>query len=127
MTLVEIMIVLAIIGALMAVLLPNIQRNLNKSKINETKLAMNQTINALNLYYTDCGKYPKSLEGLVKADADCPNWGPEPYVKKAPKDAWKNDFVYEVDGSSFSIKSLGADGREGGDSYNKDITQDDLN
>jgi general secretion pathway protein G len=127
MTLIEIMIVLAIIGSVMAVLLPNIQRNMQTSKVKETKLAMNNVINALNLYSTDCGKYPKSLDGLMNAPADCTNWGPEAYMKKAPQDSWKHDFVYEAEGNSFTLKSLGADGREGGDKYDKDITQDDLN
>lgn len=127
MTLVEILIVVAIIGSLMAILLPNVQSQLNKSKVKETKIAMNQVINALNLYYTDCGKYPSSLEGLVKADADCSNWGPEAYIKKAPKDSWGTDFAYEIEGNNFVIKSLGADRREGGDGYDKDLTSEELN
>lgn len=127
MTLVEIMIVLAIIGSLMAVLLPNIQSNMQKSKVKESKLIMNNVINALNLYATDCGKYPKALENLITAPADCTNWGPEAYMKKAPQDSWKHDFIYELEGNNFNLKSLGADGREGGDKYDKDITQEDLN
>ena len=88
MTLMEILIVLAIIGTLMAVLLPTIASRLDKSKIGQTKIAMGQVINAINLYYTDCGKYPTSMDGLIKADPECSNWGPEPYMKKPPKDAW---------------------------------------
>jgi len=125
MTLVEILIVLAIIGALMAVLLPTVVGKLDKSRVANTKIAMGQISNALNLYYADCGKYPKSLDGLAKADADCSNWGPEAYMKKVPQDAWKHDFVYELDGNNYVIKSLGSDGREGGDGYAKDITSED--
>jgi general secretion pathway protein G len=126
MTLVEIMIVLAIIASIMSVLLPTIQRNLKKSKVSETKLIMNNIIQALNQYSTDCGKIPKSLEGLVTAPGDCSNWGPEAYLKKLPKDGWKNDFVYTPKGSNYELKSFGSDGKDGGDGYDKDITQDDL-
>lgn len=127
MTLVEILIVLAIIGTLMAVLLPNVVGQLNKSRQKNTRIAMTQVSNALNLYYTDCGKFPATLDGLTKADADCGNWGPEPYLKKEIKDAWNNSIIFEKSGSSYTLKSLGADGREGGDGYNKDISSEDDN
>lgn len=126
MTLVEIMIVLAIIGSLMAILLPRITGQQAKAKVQETKILMGQAINALNMYNVDCGKFPSSLENLVTADAECSNWGPEPYVKAVPKDSWENEFVYSVDGNAFTLKSLGADRREGGDGFNKDISSDDL-
>ncbi|MFN7729438.1 MAG: type II secretion system major pseudopilin GspG [Bdellovibrio sp.] len=126
MTLVEILIVLAIIGALMAVLLPQVTSRLDRARQQETKISIGQLINALNLYYTDCGKFPSSLEGLIKADPECSNWA-EPYIKNMPKDAWKREFSYEIEGNSYIIKSLGSDGREGGDGYAKDITNEDIN
>jgi general secretion pathway protein G len=126
MTLIEILIVLAIIASMMAFLVPGVTRQLDKSKVQETKIQIGQIMNALNLYYTDCGKFPSSLEGLIKADPECPNWGPEPYLKKAPKDAWNRDFVYSLEGNQYTIRSLGSDGREGGDGYAKDISSDDV-
>jgi general secretion pathway protein G len=125
MTLLEIMIVMVIVGGLAAVLLPTVFSRLEKSKVNQSKLAMGQIATSLTLYYTDCGKYPASLEALAQAD-DCSNWGPEPYMKKLPKDGWSKDFVYESSGGSYSMKSFGADGKEGGDGKNKDITAEDL-
>lgn len=126
MTLIEILIVLAIIGTLMAFLIPNVTSRLDKAKVNESKIAIGQVINALNLYYTDCGKYPSSIEGLSKADPECSNWGPEPYMKKTPKDAWNREFTYSLDGNTYTVKSLGSDGREGGDGYGKDLTNEDI-
>jgi general secretion pathway protein G len=87
---------------------------------------MGQLITALNMYYTDCGKYPASLDGLSTADSNCTNWGPEPYLKKVPVDPWGTPFQYTVEGNSFVIKSLGADRKEGGDGYNKDISSEDV-
>jgi general secretion pathway protein G len=127
MTLLEIMIVLAILGSLMAILLPKIVGQQDKANVKQTGIIMGQLITALNMYYTDCGKYPESLEGLAKADASCGNWGPEPYVKeKQLLDAWSNPFAYSIEGNSFVIKSLGRDKKEGGDGYNKDISSEDI-
>lgn len=124
MTLIEILIVLAIIGTLMAFLLPNITGNLEKSRVKQTKIGMSQLINALNLYNTDCNKYPDTLDQLLKPDPEC---GGEAYIKKPIKDAWGKDFIYTKTDGSYTLKSLGKDGRENGDGYNKDITSDDVN
>ncbi|NUN05011.1 MAG: type II secretion system major pseudopilin GspG [Bdellovibrio sp.] len=126
MTLIEIMIVLAIIGSIAALLLPNITGQLDKSKVKETRIQMTQIVNALSMYYTDCGKYPESLEGLSKADANCSNWGPEPYYKKGTKDPFQHEFIYELNGGEYTLKSLGKDGREGGSGSNADISLEDL-
>lgn len=127
MTLIEIMIVLAIIGSIAALLLPRMTGALDKSKVKEAKIQMGQIVNALSMYYTDCGKYPASLENLVKADANCSNWGPEAYLKKSPKDPWQHDFIYELNGAEYTLKCMGKDGKEGGDGFDKDISMDDLN
>jgi general secretion pathway protein G len=124
MTLVEILIVLAIVGSLLAVIGGNVMENFQKSKQKETRIIMSQVANALNMYYSDCAKMPQTLTNLIESpgDGECADWGPEPYVKKELlKDAWKFDLVYEVDGSDFTLKSLGKDGREGGSKYAKDI------
>lgn len=126
MTLIEIMIVLAIIGSIAALLLPNITGQLDKSKVKETRIQMTQIVNALSMYYTDCGKYPQSLEGLTKADPNCSNWGPQPYYTKSLKDPFGGEFVYEVEGAEYNLKSLGKDKREGGSGFDKDITLEDL-
>lgn len=126
MTLLEIMIVLAILGSLMAILLPKFVGQQDKAKVKETKIIMSQVITALNMYYTDCGSFPNAIDGLTAADSSCSNWGPEPYMKKAPKDAWENPFEYTKDGNNFVLKSFGSDKREGGDGYASDITSEDV-
>ncbi len=126
MTLLEIMIVLMIIGGLAAVLLPTVMSRLDKSKISQTKLIMGQIATSLSMYYQDCGKYPPAIENLTTADAACSNWGPDPYMKKVPPDAWSNVFSYDSGGGTYNLKSFGADGKEGGDGKNKDITAEEL-
>jgi general secretion pathway protein G len=126
MTLIEIMIVLAIVGSLMAILLPRFTGQRDKAKVSETKILMGQLINALHMYQNDCGSFPTSLDSLKTADANCSNWGPEPYVKNEPKDSWENAFAYSLEGGNFVIRSLGSDKREGGEGYAKDISSEDL-
>lgn len=131
MTLVEIMIVLAIIGSIMALLLPKIAGGQDKAKVKEAKIQITQLMQSLQMYYTDCGKYPQSLGGLTAADGSCTNWGPEPYYKLSKgsdtiKDPWGNDFVYELNGGHFILKSLGKGGAEGGSGYEADISSEEL-
>ncbi len=126
MTLIEIIIVVTILGTLGAILVSKIAAQLNKAKFNEAKLRMSQVTRALDMYYTDCGKYPAALEGLLQKD-ECSNWGPEAYMKnkKDLQDAWQHEFTYAPEGSNYVIKSMGADGREGGSGYDADISNAD--
>lgn len=125
MTLIEIMIVLAILGLLVAFLAPNVMGRLNRSRVDSTKLLMAEVVKSLSAYNLDCGKYPSSLEFLQQPDPECNNWGPDPYVKKLQKDAWGSDLVYSVDGNTFTLKSLGADRKAGGAGLDKDINLDE--
>ena len=126
MTLIEIMIVLAIIGGIAALLLPRLTGQLDKAKQKEARIQMSQIVNALSMYYTDCGKYPSALDGLVKLDSGCSNWGPEAYLKKDPKDPWGHAFIYELSGNEYQLKCLGKDGKEGGSGYDTDISLEDI-
>lgn len=127
MTLIEIMIVLAILGGIAALLLPRFTGSLDKAKAREAKIQIGQIMSALSMYYTDCGKYPQSLTGLAEADANCSNWGPEAYAKpKQLKDPWGNEFDYQLNGGNFVIMSLGKDGSPGGSGYDADISSEDM-
>lgn len=125
MTLVEIMIVLAIIGGLLAILAPRFTGQLDKSRVSNTKIQMGQIMSALDTYNSDCGSYPQSLQSLVEAPADCANWGPK-YLKNPPKDAWNSDFEYTLEGGTYVLKSYGKDKTPGGSGLNKDISSDEL-
>lgn len=128
MTLLEIMIVLAILAGLIAILASEVQGRLKKAHINEARIQIGEYSKALDLFYTDCGFYPSADQGLsalVTAPSNCQNWGPDPYIKKVSKDPWNHDYVYETDGSKFRLTSYGSDGKEGGSGDAKDIHNDD--
>lgn len=127
MTLLEIMIVLAILGGLITILAGQITGQLDSSKVKQARIQMAEIGKALDMFYTDCGVYPESLEGLVEQPSDCSNWGPEPYVRKIQKDPWNNDFDYESEGGSYVLISYGKDRKPGGTGSAKDISSEELN
>jgi general secretion pathway protein G len=134
MTLVEIMIVLVILGSLATVLITKVTKQLSKARVQQAKILISEVGKALDQFNTDCSFYPTSeqgLQALVTAPAaggkTCSNWGPESYLSKIPKDPWKHELVYTcTDGQHYVLKSYGADGVEGGDGLNADISSEDL-
>lgn len=129
MTLIEIMVVVAIIGSIAALVTVNVLDYLDESKVETTKIEIKNVEQALEQYKRKAGSYPTSEQGL-QALVEKPTVGkiPENYpkggfLKKVPKDAWGNDFIFTSPGSGhdYEIISLGRDGQEGGEDYDADI------
>lgn len=132
MTLLEIMIVLVILGGLASILATTVMGRLKKAKMNEARLQIAELGKSIEQFYTDCTFYPSSeqgLQALVEApsgEPTCSGWGPDPYIRKVPKDPWNHEFVYEADRGSYILKSLGKDNREGGSGEDADISSENL-
>ena len=131
MTLIEILVVLVLIGIVLGIVGGNFIGRGEKAKADAAKIEIGQIGQALDLYKLETGRYPSSSEGLqalVTAPAGATNWN-GPYWKKSsiPKDPWGNDYRYTSPGQkgAYDIVSLGADGKEGGDGTNKDISSAD--
>ncbi|NKQ40584.1 MAG: type II secretion system major pseudopilin GspG [Sulfurovum sp.] len=127
-TLIELLIVVAILGFLLAFIGPAIINQFGKAKQDITCTQMGGISQTLDMFKLDNGVYPSTDEGLEalisNPDADkYPNYASFPYFQKGkmPKDSWKRKFEYISTGSSFDIISLGADGKEGGDGESADI------
>lgn len=130
MTLIEIMVVVAIIGSIAALVTVNVLDYLDESKVDTTKIEIKNVEGALEQFKRKHGFYPTTEQGL-QALVEKPTVGRSPenypkggYLKKIPKDAWGNDFTYYspgVSGHDYEIISLGRDGQEGGDDYDADI------
>ncbi|WP_240905485.1 type II secretion system major pseudopilin GspG [Thiorhodococcus mannitoliphagus] len=126
-TLVELLVVLAILGLLAGLVGPQVMKFLGSSKSKTAKLQIDDLSSTLDLYRLELGRYPNDGEGLsalVQDPGNLTGWN-GPYLKKGqvPKDPWGNDYQYRFPGEhgSFDIWSLGADNREGGDGENADI------
>jgi general secretion pathway protein G len=126
-TLVELLVVLAILGLLAGLVGPQVMKFLGSSKTKTAHLQIEDLSATLDLYRLEVGSYPSTsvgLEALVSDPGNTPNWN-GPYLKKAqvPKDPWGNDYQYRSPGQNgpYDIWSLGADGRDGGEGENQDI------
>ncbi len=127
-TLIELMVVMIIIALLAGFVAPKFFKRVDESRRTAAKNQISAFESALDMFYIDTGRYPTTEEGLtalVKKPENAKNWK-GPYLKKAiPKDPWGNDYVYKCpgqDGRDYDIISYGADGAEGGEGNNADIT-----
>ena len=122
-TLIEIMIVLTLLGLIGTFAVTNYMKSQREGYIKSTKIQLSQIKTALDDYYRTCNSYPTTAQGLQAliskpADSTCKDYDPAGYItgKKVPQDPWSNDFVYICeDGKHYQLKSLGPDGKEGGD------------
>ena len=89
----------------------------------KTKDLIHKIGNMLSLYKHDCQTFPTSLAALKQNLENCKNWGPAPYASASWdfKDGWNNTLTYTRVSDGYILKSLGADGKEGGIGPNMDI------
>lgn len=125
---IEIMIVVVIMAGIVAIVGPTLFSKLDEAKIDQASIQMKSIFAALDLYHLDNSVYPSTGQGiealLTKPSVGIiPGKWQGPYLRgsQVPKDPWGFDYFYQSDGSSVLIKSMGADGAEGGEGINKDI------
>ncbi len=134
-TLIEVMVVVVIISVLIGLVAPNILGRVDEARVTAARTDIGTLEQALELYKLDNHRYPttdQGLEALVSKPSGSPeprNWNPQGYLKKGklPQDPWGNEYLYIAsgNGSSYELYSLGADGREGGEGYDQDISSED--
>lgn len=121
-TLIEILVVMAIIAMLAALVAPNLFNRQEGARRDAAVAQMSSLQTALDSYRLDVGEYPDSLEGLMENESDRAAWN-GPYLRgRLPLDPWDNDYVYESDGRSFTLMSYGADGQRGGEDDDADLS-----
>jgi general secretion pathway protein G len=120
-TLLELMVVLAILGALAFVAAPPFLRYLASGKMQATKIQIVGLGSALDLYAYELGRYPSSDEGLkalLTKPANVARWN-GPYLQRAEMllDPWGHPYQYRMPGrhGSYDLYSLGPKGVEGGE------------
>jgi general secretion pathway protein G len=123
-TILEIVIVFILLASIMAFIGPKIFEQSGKARSQEAKIRIQSLAGQIEMYRLEVGKYPDSLQALVKQPAGADRWN-GPYAKDADlKDPWSNDYRYTVpgQGKAFDLISLGADGKDGGDGENRDVS-----
>jgi general secretion pathway protein G len=128
-TLIEIMVVIAIIGILATLIVPNIMGRPDEARVTAAKHDVGTINQALKLYRLDIGRYPTTEQGL-KALVERPtsepipqNWKTGGYLSSVPKDPWGNAYHYSNPGTrgEIDVISYGADGKPGGTGTDADI------
>ena len=126
-TLIELMIVLFILGLLAALVAPRLMGRVGKAKQKTAQAQIQLLSTALDLFHLDVGRYPATEEGLKalrEKPENLPSWG-GPYLDKSvPNDPWGRPYVYKFPGEHgpYDLYSRGADGADGGEGENQDIT-----
>lgn len=126
-TLLELLVVLAILGLLAAIVGPQVIRYLGSSKTQTAQVQVKNVAAALQLYRLDAGRYPNKEEGLralIKAPASAPMWnGPYLPDESGITDPWGKPYQMRVPGEhgEIDVFSLGSDGSVGGDGEARDV------
>jgi general secretion pathway protein G len=126
-TLIELMVVLAIIGVLAALIVPNVLGRADDARVTAARTDVGNLMQALKLYKLDNQRYPlaeQGLNALIAKPTTEPvpgNW--KPYLDKLPADPWGRPYQYMNPGikGEVDVLSFGADGQAGGEGNNADI------
>ncbi len=129
-TLIEMIVVLAIIALVAALIVPNVIGRPDQARVTVANTDMRTISAALKMYRLDNGDYPTSEQGLA-ALAQRPttgptpvNWSPSGYLEQVPSDPWGQPYKYfspGQNGSGFQIVTFGKDGKPGGEEIDADI------
>jgi len=126
-TLLELLVVVAIIALLVGYVAPRYFGQVGKSEITTAKAQIDALEKAVDQYRLDTGHYPTTelgLAALVNRPQSEPKWN-GPYLRKdVPLDPWQRAYVYKFPGQhgDYDLYSLGGDGQEGGEGENADVT-----
>lgn len=131
-TLIEMLVVIAIIATLAAVVAPSVFRNVGDAKTSAAKSQIEMLSLALNSYRMDNDRFPTTEQGLGSlrtppAGEDAPRAWRGPYLSRlVPADPWGRPYEYLAPGrenpQSFDLYSLGRDGQPGGEGEDADVT-----
>jgi general secretion pathway protein G len=133
-TLIEIMVVIVILGVLAALIVPRVLERPEEARAVAAKSDIAAIMQALKLYRLDNQRYPTTDQGLSALVAKPeqppvpPNWKPNGYLERLPKDPWGHAYQYLNPGlkGEIDVYSFGRDGQPGGTGADADIGSWDL-
>jgi general secretion pathway protein G len=126
-SLIELTAVLALMALLATFVTLSVRHVMVKAKQNAARSQIAALRDAVEKYYLDTSHYPTNDEGLALL-TQSPGKKMDPLLRQVPLDPWNHAYVYLCPGKSepYEIISLGADGREGGDGADMDISSSDI-
>jgi general secretion pathway protein G len=131
-TLLELLVVLAILGLLIGLVAPAALRQLGSAKEKIAHQSIERLAGVLDIYKLDVGNYPttdQGLQALITQPSGVTHWN-GPYLKgeKVPEDPWGHPFIYrspsQRPGHEYDLLSLGPTGRAGGTGNNAEIANE---
>ncbi len=133
-TLIEVLVVIVILGILAALVVPRVLERPDEARVIAAKSDIAGILAALKLYRLDNQRYPTAEQGLAALSTrptlppPPPNWKPNGYLDRLPKDPWGQPYQYLNPGlrGEIDVYSFGADGQPGGTGIDADIGSWDL-
>jgi len=128
-TLIEVMVVVAILAVLAALIVPKVMSRPDEARVVAARQDIASLLQALKLYRLDNLRYPTTEQGLgalvtrpTLAPVP-PNWKPGGYLERLPRDPWGHPYQYLSPGlhGEVDVFSFGADGAPGGEGFDADI------
>lgn len=126
-TLLELLVVLAIMGLLAAIVGPQVIKYLGSSRTQTAKVQVKNVASALELFRLDAGRYPtpeEGLQALVTAPPSATGWN-GPYLPQASAltDPWQHPYHFAAPGKhgELDVWTLGSDNAEGGTGEARDV------
>jgi general secretion pathway protein G len=123
-TLIELIVVIALVAVLAAVVAPNLLGKARDANRKSAAIQLEKIANTVELYRLETGRYPETLTDLVRQPDGVERWN-GPYVRKLSqlKDPWGYDLVLQRPGENgpFDVISYGGDGRPGGEGDDADV------
>ena len=128
-TLIEVLVVIVILGILAALVVPRVLERPDEARVIAAKSDIAAILAALKLYRLDNQRYPTAEQGLAALSSrptqppPPPNWKPNGYLERLPKDPWGQPYQYLNPGlrGEIDVYSFGADGQPGGTGIDADI------
>lgn len=127
-SLIEILVALTLLGLIGSFVAGKIFDQLHEGQVGASRIQMNSLGTQLKEFRRKCNFYPTTDQGLEAllskpGGRECKNYPASGFLdgEAVPEDPWENAYVYESDGKSFDIKSLGSDGESGGEDKDADI------
>lgn len=127
-TLIELLVVLVILGLVAGIAVPQVIKYVGSAKSDTAQIQVERLATTLDLYRLEVGRYPSDIEGLqalVERPPNAETWnGPYLNNQDAINDPWGRPYIYASPGQrgDYDLMTLGADGQEGGDGEDADIT-----